>query len=242
MSKTLNRKHLIDLIRFYASAYCCEVVAFSIMGTHYHLVLKFEKERKMGFSELKDRALVLYPDSEEIIDQWAEEKCEQFRQRLFNLLDFMRNLQSAYATWFNRSYKRKGRFWADRYKSVYLANRQAVMDCILYVELNPIRAGLVKRPEEWKGSSIYLRDMKENKWLMPLTAFYDNKGPKQALIDYRSRLYHRGNVPTKKGQAALSDKILREEAERGFASSGIYLKRLRYFVDGIALGSESLSF
>ncbi len=50
----------------------------------------------------------------------------------------MGNVQSAFARWYNKTYQRRGRFWADRFKSVYLETTQAVQDCLLYVELNPV--------------------------------------------------------------------------------------------------------
>jgi hypothetical protein len=81
----------------------------------------------------------------------------------------MRNIQSAFARWYNQTYDRRGRFWGGRFKSVYLQDSNAVLDCMLYVDLNPVRAGLVERPEDWKKekgthnnatmSSIYLHSM-----------------------------------------------------------------------------------
>jgi hypothetical protein len=77
-------------------------------------------------------------------------------------------LQSAFATWYNETYKRHGTFWADRFKSVLLGDAQAVLDCMLYVELNPVRANLCNTPEEYKASSFYLRSIKTDGWLMSL--------------------------------------------------------------------------
>ena len=53
------------------------------------------------------------------------------------------------------------------------------------------------------------------------------------------RLYYRGNIPTKEGQAKIPDEIVESEQSNGFENSGMYRKRLRYFADGIALGSEA---
>ena len=108
---------------------------------------------------------------------------------------------------------------------------------MLYVELNAVRASLVARPEEWKGCSLYLREAGQDNWLMPLTCLFD-KTKKRALTEYRSLVYYRGEVPTQEGQASISGRIVREEAVRGFEVSGMYRKRLRYFVDGLVIGSE----
>jgi hypothetical protein len=183
----------------------------------------------------------MYPSKagQEEIDKWSDAQWEHYRKRLFDVSEYMRNIQSAVARWYNYTFNRRGRFWADRFKSVYLQDAQAVLDCMLYVELNPVRAGLVERPEEWQGSSIYLREIGMASWLAPLTNFLDQRTEKKALTEFRERLYYRGAVPTKEqGQAAISQKVLESEIARGFKSRGMFRKRLGYFVDGMAIGSE----
>ena len=74
--------------------------------------------------------------------------------------------------------------------------------------------------------------------MMPLGELTGYKQRKAGLRDYKARLYYRGNVPTKQGQATIPDRIVREEEARGFKERGIYRKRLRHFVDGVVIGSE----
>jgi REP element-mobilizing transposase RayT len=231
---------MVGLIKHFSRAYVCRVAAFCVMGNHYHLVINFETKYKLSSDELMQRALILYPNSKNVLNNWKKEEWLHFQQRLFDLSEFMRNLQAAFARWYNKTFERRGRFWADRFKSVYLEDLKAVLDCMLYVELNPIRANVVQRPEEWKSSSITFRVSNSDKWLMPLTLLSD-QGEKRrdALKIYRMRLYYRGNIPTKEGQVKISEEIMESEHARGFESSGMYRKQLRYFVDGIALGSES---
>ena len=238
LTKPLCRKTLIELIKHYATGYCCRVAALSVMGTHYHLVMQFDAYRRLSPEELRARALLLYPNSAADLDDWPQAKWDRLQERLFDVSEFMRNLHSAFGRWYNKAYKRHGRFWADRFKSTLLENDGALLDCMLYVELNAVRAGLVERPEDWKGSSLYLREAGQAAWLMPLTAFFE-KTKKRALTEYRSLVYYRGEVPTRTGQAAIPQRIVKEEADRGFEVSGVYCKRLRYFVDGLVIGSEA---
>ncbi len=49
---------------------------------------------------------------------------------------------------------------------------------------------------------------------------------------------YRGNVPTKEGQAAISDRVLAQEVASGFTVRGVYLRRFGYFVDGVAIGTD----
>ncbi len=74
--------------------------------------------------------------------------------------------------------------------------------------------------------------------MISLQELLGRKRRADALVEYRGMLYYRGAVPTKPGQAAIPARVLREEEARGFKASGIYRKRLRYFVDDIAVGSE----
>ena len=234
------RRELIATIRHFSRIYFCEVAAFCVMGNHYHLVVKFDRACAVTRERLRERSWMMYPGkaSRLEVEGWSEEQWERYRRRLFDVSEYMRNIQSAFARWFNRSQRRRGRFWADRFKSVYLEDARAVLDCMLYVELNPVRAGLVERPEEWRGSSIHLREIGEDAWLSPLTSFIDGAGKKRALTEFRERLYYRGSVPTRPGQAAISQAVLEAEVARGFATGGVYRKRLGYFVDGLAIGTE----
>ncbi len=241
LSKPIPMRRLIQIIEHFTAIYFCEAAAFCIMGNHYHLVVKFDRLRQVSREELRARTRLMYPSrtSQVRIDCWSEKEWEHYRRRLFNVSEYMRNIQSAFARWYNHTYERRGRFWADRFKSVYLENERAVLDCMLYVELNPVRAGIVQRPEEWGGSSLSLREMGSDRWLTPLKEFLDQSTEKNALREYRERLYYRGAVPTRPGQKAISQEILNQEIAQGFVVRGLFRKRLGYFVDGLAIGTES---
>lgn len=241
LAKPMVRRKLIGLLERYAEIYFCDVAALCVMGNHYHLVVRFEAEHPVSRRELEVRARRMYPGKnfDLVTGVWAEEEWERYRLRLFDLSEFMRNVQAAFARWYNVSFDREGQFWADRFKSVILGDLQAVMDCMLYVELNPVRAGVVERPEAWEGSSIFLRELGEDDWLLPLEELMNTTTRGEALREYRERLYYRGSVPTREGQAAISPQVLESEAARGFVREGMYRRRLRYWVDGLAVGSEA---
>ena len=237
LENPLCQRQLIDMIKHFSKVYVCEVASFCVMGNHYHLVVKFEKERELSRDELIDRACILYPNSVSVLKTWDDGQWAHFNKRIFDLSEYMRNIQAAFARWYNKTFERFGRFWADRFKSLYLGDMQAVLDCMLYVDLNGVRAGFVQRPEEYKGCSSYLRECGQSKWLISLESILgDNE--KEALNHYRSLLYYRGAVPTKESQVFISEEIIKEEEDRGFEVSGVYKKRLRYFVDGVMLGTE----
>lgn len=81
---------------------------------------------------------------------------EQFHRRLFSLPDLMRNIQQGLARWYNKTFVRRGLFWADRFKSTLLYGEDALLECLQYVDLIPVRASLVDKPEEYEYGAFCL--------------------------------------------------------------------------------------
>jgi hypothetical protein len=207
------------------------------MGNHYHLVVRFDELKELNRDELYRRASILYPNSGDKLDCWLKDRWERFNARIFDVSELMRQVQSTYARWFNRTFERKGRLWGDRFKSTLLEDEEAAFECLLYVELNPVRAGIVKRPEEFEGNSLFLREIESDRWMMHLGEMSGIRSRKAAVRDYRAAVYYRGNVRSKDEQAVISKRLIWEEEGRQFKPRGAYRKRLRYMVDGLAMGS-----
>jgi REP element-mobilizing transposase RayT len=240
LADAICRRKLLDLMKFYERAYLCVVAAFCVMGNHWHLVMRFDEPRKLSPAELLRRARSIYPGraGKELLAAWGPAQWERFAERICDVSEFMRNVQAAFARWYNRTFDRVGRFWADRFKSTVLGDERAVLDCMTYVELNPVRAGIVERPEDYEGSSFHLREIGEGDFLLPLREILGGRSEKRALAEYRARLYWRGSVPTREGAARIPERVMREEERRGFARRGALLKRLRYFSEGVVVGGE----
>jgi putative transposase len=228
LDNKLCRRKMIDLIEHLSRVYCCKIIGFSMLGNHYHLLLWLDEHQKMAREELWKRAALLYPET--LLRGWLRSNWDSFEERIFDLSEFMRNFQAAFARWYNQTFGRRGRFWAERFKSTLLEDEKQMIDCLLYVELNPVRAGIVERPEEYEGSSVYYREIGKDKWMMPLPELLGQPKRAQAVRDYKAMLYYRGNVPTREGQRAIPDYIIKAEEARGFKSQGVYRKRLRYWV------------
>ena len=150
----------------------------------------------------------------------------------------MRNVQQSYTKWYNRRYRRRGSLWGERFKSAILGGQQSILDALLYVELNPVRSGLVERPEDWQWSSAAVRALSQDDWLVPLEQLIPTVSSSGLFTDYRALLYHRGAVATKPATGTIPLAILRLEEARGFSTPGAYLRRLRFFSDGLYLGSR----
>ena len=161
------------MILFYVNAYRCRLAAFQIMGNHFHLVVHFEKPRPLSRRELMESAHKLYGrEAEDKTAAWTDDKWKEFNERLFDLSKLMANVGGFYALWFNGTFGRRGHLWGDRFKSSELLGLEAVQDAVLYVELNAVRAGIVKRPEEWKWGSALWRLTGQDQDLIPLEELF----------------------------------------------------------------------
>ena len=230
-------RKLLDMMLFYVNVYRCRLAAFQIMGNHFHFVVHFEKPRPLSRDELMDSAHKLYGrQAEKKTADWTVAQWEAFNQRLFDVSKLMQNVDGQYALWFNRKFERRGHLWGDRFKNPELLGCEAVQDAILYVELNAVRAGLVKRPEQWKLGSARWKLTGEDQDLIPLEELFPSDPGTEVYSGYRARLYYRGAVPTRENQAAIPRWILHQEQRRGFTRAGAFRRRLRFLTDGLAVG------
>ncbi len=66
---------------------------------------------------------------------------------------FMQGLTQAYTAWFNKKYKKTGHLWQGRFKSMVIQKDNYFIECVYYIEANPVRAELVSSPADYLWSS-----------------------------------------------------------------------------------------
>ncbi|MBU0547378.1 MAG: transposase [Candidatus Omnitrophica bacterium] len=71
-----------------------------------------------------------------------------------NLIKFMQTLSRSYTEYFNKKYNKVGHLWQNRYISKVIVKDVYMLNCIQYIEFNPLRANLVKSAEEYPWSSF----------------------------------------------------------------------------------------
>ena len=231
------REHLEKLIRKYLNVFCCEAAAFCLMGNHYHLVLRFRPFRILPRSELLRRARLLYKNPESVLV--SDRHWERFNSRIHDMSELMRSLQAEYAKWYNSTHNRRGSFWGERFKSVLLGEGESVIDAILYVDLNPVRAGLVRKPEDWKWNSASRRIKNEANWMIPLDQLLPEDSAFNVESLYKTLLYHRGGIEEVKDSDSHRKMVFAMEGLRGFECPGAFSTRLGFFTNGLIIGSEN---
>ena len=99
--------------------------------------------------------------------------------RLESIMDIskiMHSINRQYARWYNEHYGRKGHFWEDRFYSELIKDDFQLLAVMRYIDLNPVRAGLCKKPTDWKysGACFYLNGTRDD--LIDMPEIYKNLG------------------------------------------------------------------
>jgi REP element-mobilizing transposase RayT len=195
-----------ERLLFLSSVFSIGICAYAVMSNHTHVVICVDKDTADGWSteEVVKRWHQLYQGTllsqkyqrgdtlskGELIS--LEETVTIYRQRLYDISWLMRNLNEYIAREANKEDGCTGRFWEGRFKSQALLDESAVLACMAYVDLNPIRAKMDTTPETSKHTSIQHRIQALIKGEQPknLMRFVGNhrqdmpKGIVYSLIDY----------------------------------------------------------
>lgn len=229
-----NAQELTRIVRHYTQLYFCRVPAYDPMGDHFHLSCRFEAYRELSPEELLEHAERFYPDAYRPYLAWGPREWARFNRRLFNVSELMRNINQAFARFFNRRHHRKGPFWASRFRSTESNN---LLETVLYVDLNPVRGHLTDRPEKWPCSSPWMRKNGQDGWLMPLEELLETSDRDEADKLYWVYLYWRGTRPSKDGDGVIPVGMA-EQMEREKVGRGCYLKRRELLSRGHRVGTR----
>jgi hypothetical protein len=161
------------LMRVYERFSGCRVLAYCLLDNHFHLLLEVPPAPEEGFSDaqLLERLSALYPPASvtAVATQLAdlrrrladgsadpallEEIHTRYTYRMHDLGEFMKGLLQRFTQWFNARHRRKGRLWEDRFKSLIVEDGTAARAIAAYIDLNPLRAGLVEDPADYRWCS-----------------------------------------------------------------------------------------
>jgi putative transposase len=164
----VEREHFRMLMRMQENFSGCRVLSYCIMSNHFHVLLEVPPMPEGGISdeELLKRigatateafvagvAKELATARTEGREEWVAEIHARFTYRMHDLSEFMKTLLQRFTRWFNRTHERSGTLWEERYKSVIVESGVAVRTISAYIDLNPVRAGMVTDPAAYRWSS-----------------------------------------------------------------------------------------
>jgi REP element-mobilizing transposase RayT len=176
-----QRRELIrQRLEFLAGVMGIEVLGYAVMSNHFHCVLRSRHDVVATWSddEVARKWWMLCPALKNPDGSPAEptevelkairndrKGLKEKRRRLSSISWFMRFLSEKIAKDANKDDKCTGRFWEGRFKAQVLLDEAAILACMQYVDLNPIRAGLAKTLEGSDFTSVQdrIEDLKQAK-------------------------------------------------------------------------------
>ena len=255
----------------------CRVLSYCVMSHHFHLLLEVPPMPEGGISdeEFLRRLSALYGEAfvaavaKELADaraagreELAEEIRRRFTYRMHDLSEFMKTLLQRFTRWFNRTRQRCGTLWEERYKSVIVESGIAARTMAAYIDLNPVRAGMVADPADYRWSSYGEavsggpkgHGKKAREGLVRACMSHQGAGFEAERWKEVSRIYRRTMglaLGRKSGRAEVgrrgvvarntAEALEAEENETALPDlpmAAMLRRRVRYFTDGAVIGGR----
>ena len=234
-----------------------EVLSYVVMSNHFHVLVYVPTPEVVGDAEILRRYAVLYGKSRspyqpdpaglarilaeegEVAEAWRE----RLQRRMHDLSAFMKTVKQRFSVWFNQTHGRYGTLWADRFKSVLVeADRRALSTVAAYLDLNPVRAGLVKDPAayRWSNYGEAMGGATRAREALQRVFAGSEAGWDSIIADYRLILFGKGAEGSPKGATVDREEALKVVRAGGKIPLHHALRcRVRYFTDGAVLGSKA---
>ncbi len=235
----VEKDTLMDLIKSLSGLYLVDLLGFCIMGNHFHLMIRVYPGEYFSDEKIQNRLKRFYGKDKAV----SKHQIPFYRAKLSSLSEYIKEIKQGFTRYYNKKNNRKGFFWGQRFKSVIIENNEALLNCLAYVDLNPVRAAIVEQPEDYRWCTLgYLVQSGNKDRLLSLEFGVERLNRlafKDRLAVYREFVYEIGSLVSKKGKS-IEPAILERQRAKGFQISSLdCLKyRTRYFSDSAIIGSR----
>jgi putative transposase len=235
----VEKDYLIHLMKSLSRLYFSEILGFCCMGNHFHLLVRMLPDDGFSDAELQQRHEMFFGEQK----QFCDGHIPFYRQKYASLSEFVKELKQRFSRWYNKRTGRRGFFWSERFKSVIVESGDTLINCLAYIDLNPVRAGIVNKPEDYRHSSLGYHVQQGNlDGFLSLDFGLDasiETDDKERLRRYRQYVYEVGELETAHG-ARIAPEIAEKERCKGYQISRKerFLYRSRYFTDSAVIGTR----
>ena len=133
----VEKDELVKIIQKFSKLFFVEVFGFCIMGNHFHLLIQMFPEHNYKDEEIRKRCKGHYGEDFEVSD----EQVVNYRDKLSSLANYMKEIKQAFSWYYNQRHNRWGTLWGERFKSVIVENGETLINCLAYIDLNPLFYG-----------------------------------------------------------------------------------------------------
>ncbi len=257
-----------------------QLLTYCVMGNHFHALVAVPHratfmqrfEGPEGERRLLGHLRTLYSKSyieqlEMEIAEWrrlgmetmVQNKLESFKRRMGDLSRFVKEVKERFSRWFNKRHERRGTLWMDRFKSVLVEGGKgargervdALKAMAAYIDLNPVRAGLVEDAKAYAwcgyGEACAGKRKAQRGVCRVLGRSVDGWETQQIQRLYAGLLSgvdwetgtRRGSCDKNSKVNSGNSKTETTPVNASFSMAELLRTRVRAFSEGLALGSKS---
>ena len=250
--KECEKEMFVKMMR--KAEYFCgvEVLSYCVMDNHFHILAHVPKRQEVTEEMLVDRVGVLYGDrmAAEMRARWeqyrrdgetrrleAEQEC--LRRRMGDISPFMQTLKQRFTAWYRHNHGGSGTIWQCRFGSTIVEGADGALSAVsAYIDLNPVRAGIVEKPEGYRWSSYGAATRGNPAAMRGLAHLYASDAEGSDFIgryaaSYREKLYMKGSDSIDRKEV---EKVIRERGELPLAT--LLRCKVRYFTSSTFFGSK----
>lgn len=228
-----------------------KALTYCLMSNHVHLLLRVPAGVGLTDEALLARLQDFYgPEGKET--RRAEDALrkrgaieadhrEKLLARMGDISAFMQEFKQAFSRWYNKRAGRFGTFWAERFSSTVVEELPEALRTVAgYVDLNPVRAGLVEDPMEYRHcgyAAALAGDVEARKGLQAVMGLPDWE---RTAAEYRMFLFTAAGTANHSEKRVLDREVIRAELARGgeLGVGQVLRLRVRHLTDGLVLGSK----
>ena len=273
----IEREALQRLMWKMAAFLGVEVLTYAVMGNHFHGLIEVPHQaewlkrfdgpqgeeallKHLGTFYGKGYVAGLRRELEALHaagnEHRVRERLAPLKRRFCDLSIFCKELKERFSRWFNKRAGRKGTLWMAPFKSVLVENGPALRTIAAYIDLNPVRAGLVEDPKDyrWSGYGEAMSGSQRARqglcrvlgvglksWSKPMPQ-EESSGREKYRVwlysDGKERVDRAGKVSKAGFSRETSERVAREEKGK-LSMAEILRTRTRQFSQGVAVGSRA---
>jgi putative transposase len=236
----VEKDFLLNLIKELSKVFFSEILGCCLMGNHFHLLVRMHPDSNYADGEIIKR-YKLYYGKDKVT---PEGKIGLFREKWSSLSEFVKEIKQTFTRYYNKRHERRGYFWGERFKSLIVENGDTLVNCLAYIDLNPVRAGIVSKPEDYRWNSIgyHVQTGNKDRFLSLDLGMkeFGVKGKTERLRLYRKFVYETGAVDVTGNKVKIKEEVVEKERRKGFqlTRADLFKHRTRYFTDSGIIGSK----
>jgi putative transposase len=280
-----ERETFVGMMRQYEEFCGVRVLSYCVMSNHFHILLEIPP--RMDVLELSDEDFlaklskiysnVYVKEVKKLMQRLNKNQAPKamrelkakYTYRMGDMSQFMKSLKQRFTQWYNKKHGRRGTLWEERYSATAVSAGDSARMVAAYIDLNPMRAGMVQDPKDYRWSSYgeavagnqkarsayaYLYQMAatpgavvaeltEDEAMQEYRMLMAEEGEAAEIIDGKASPMVRGERASKRfkrRRGYTRDEIDKILKKNGKLSRADILRcKTRYFTDGTVIGSKA---